>query len=364
MKILSKLLSWSISFRIPPSAISLCLFSFSFSILLSSCSASASTSPSPTPLPLDPSEPVSVFFTRGSGGVDALEDALLADINSARETIDIAIYNFNQEAIANALIRAAQRGVRVRLVMESDNMDGNIPGRLFAAGIPVIGDGGDGLMHNKFIIIDGEVLWTGSMNLTQTGLYSDDNNFVRFVSTQLAATYTTEFEEMFISRLFSWDSPSAAMHPIVDLDGNAIEVYFSPDDNVEDRLVRLVEQADISIIFLANTFTSDDLALAIIDRARAGVQVAGVMDDSMASSNTGTEYDRLRQAGLDVILDGRDALMHHKVIILDGDIVVMGSYNYTRSADERNDENLLIIHDPDLAALFLAEYDRIVAGSQ
>jgi phosphatidylserine/phosphatidylglycerophosphate/cardiolipin synthase-like enzyme len=88
------------------------------------------------------------------------------------------------------------------------------------------------------------------------------------------------------------------------------------------------------------------------------------MDAGQVNSNQGTEYDPFRQAGLDVRLDGNPGLMHHKVIILDRSIVIAGSYNFSASAEERNDENVVIIYNPDVAAQYLAEFQRVYTQAQ
>ncbi|HBY08896.1 MAG TPA: phospholipase, partial [Chloroflexi bacterium] len=111
--------------------------------------------------------------------------------------------------------------------------------------------------------------------------------------------------------------------------------------------------------FLAFSFTSDPIAGALLERAAAGVEVAGVFEESQYHANTGGEFDRLAAAGLDVRLDGNPNNMHHKVFIIDGKIVVTGSYNFSRSAEERNDENTLIIHNPEIAAQYLVEFERV-----
>jgi phosphatidylserine/phosphatidylglycerophosphate/cardiolipin synthase-like enzyme len=88
------------------------------------------------------------------------------------------------------------------------------------------------------------------------------------------------------------------------------------------------------------------------------------MDADQVKTNKGTEYDRFRAAGLDVRPDGDAGLMHHKVLIVDRQIVVLGSYNFTASAEKSNDENILIIHSPQVAAEFLKEFRRVFAASQ
>lgn len=307
--------------------------------------------------------PVQIYFTSpgdADAGSRALEAALVADINAARERIDLAMYNFSLRPAADALIAAHRRGVAVRLVADSDALDGTQLSRVQSAGIPVIGDRREGLMHNKFMVVDGALLWTGSLNLTGSGTYNDNNNMARILSPDLAQNYSVEFEEMFANDQFGAGSPADTPNPRVTLPGGAVvENYFSPDDNISPRLVDLVEDAQTSVDFLAYSFTSDPLADALIERFQAGVSVRGVFDENSYRSNTGGEYLRLQRAQMNVRLDGNPNLMHHKVIVIDAETVVLGSYNFTRAADRTNDENILVIHDPVVAAAYLLEFESL-----
>lgn len=131
-----------------------------------------------------------------------------------------------------------------------------------------------------------------------------------------------------------------------------------------DFLVEQIHQAENRIEVLAYSFTSDPLADALLQAAERGVAVRAVFDDEQARFNTGGDYERLVKAGLDVSLDGNPAKMHHKVIIIDGELVIFGSYNFSNSAERRNDENLLVWKNPDAALVFLQEFERIYALAQ
>jgi len=96
-------------------------------------------------------------------------------------------------------------------------------------------------------------------------------------------------------------------------------------------------------------------------RYDTGVEVSGVMEEAQAKSNSGTEFNRLRVAGADVRLDGNPRNMHHKVLIIDDQIVMFGSYNFSFFAETTNDENLIILHDPSMTAQFMEEFERIYA---
>jgi len=252
----------------------------------------------------------------------------------------------------------------VRVVVDSDNLEENEVQELVDAGIPVLGDRREGLMHNKFTVIDRMEVWTGSMNYTITDGYRNNNNLIRLRSSKIAEDYTTEFEEMFVDDLFGPDVRAATPYSEVKVDGTLLEVMFSPDDGVSGRLVELLAGAQESIQFLAFSFTSDDLAEVLLERAAAGVRVSGVMDAGQAESNSGGEYERFRSNGLDVFLDGNEDKMHHKIFIIDGKIVVTGSYNFSTSAETRNDENILILHNQDVARSYSEEFQRIMLAAE
>lgn len=303
----------------------------------------------------DPKSPTADSFR---GGPDA---KLVTAIGQARVSVDAAIYDLNLWSLRDALIKAFRRGVAVRVVIESDNLDEPEIQDLQGAGIPILGDRREGLMHNKFVIIDRSEVWTGSMNFTTTDGYLNDNNLLQVRSVRLAENYITEFNEMFQDDLFGLDTRAATPYPEFVVEGVLLEVYFSPDDGVAGHLIDLIQAAEESLYFMAFSFTSDELANAILERAQNGVIVAGVMEESQVESNSGSDYGRFRQAGLDVRLDGNPRNMHHKVILIDGKTVVTGSYNFSESAERRNDENVLVLHDPQIAAQFMAEFERVFA---
>lgn len=320
-----------------------------------------------SPTPITPPAWYTVFFSASSSGASAAEDPipiLLESIDQAQESVDVAAHEIGLPGLRDALIAAQQRGIGVRVVTESNNMDYDEVQDLIAAGIPVLGDRSEGLMHNKFIVIDRQEVWSGSMNFTETDAYRNQNNLLRLRSAHLAQDYTWEFEEMFEDDLFGPEKRSDTPYPELEVSGTPLEVYFSPDDGTADRLVTLIASAQESIDFLAFSFTSDALAEALLERARAGVTVRGVMDLEQAESNSGGDFENFRQAGLDVRLDAHRYKMHHKVLIIDGGIVVSGSYNFTNSAEKRNDENTLIFYNQNIAGQFEKEFLTIFDAAE
>jgi phosphatidylserine/phosphatidylglycerophosphate/cardiolipin synthase-like enzyme len=143
----------------------------------------------------------------------------------------------------------------------------------------------------------------------------------------------------------------------------AVEVVcFSRTERCDDLLTGLIRGAKDRIYVAIYSFTSDRLAEALIEARRRGVDVRVVMERREANG-TGSEYPRLRGAGVEVKLDANPGLMHHKFMVIDGEIVVTGSYNWSAAAEERNDENLVVIRDRGVAGAYEREFERIWSQS-
>ena len=309
-----------------------------------------------------------VFFTSPDdftgdyrGGADT---PIVASLDAARFTVDVACLEINLYSISRALIRAGERGVKVRVVVDSTYVQTRALSDLEQAGIPVLGDRREGLMHDKFVVVDGALVWTGSMNLTTSDTYRNNNNLLRIESAELAQAYLREFDEMFVDDMFGPESPRGWPAPRIEFGASWAEVYFAPDDAPAERLLQVLESAQHTIRFMAFSLTSEAVADTLIHQARQGVEVAGVMEESQVRSNANGKYDLLRAAGIDVHLDGNTRNMHHKVIIVDDEFVITGSYNFSYNAENVNDENMLILHDSELARLYLEEFDRVWRQAQ
>jgi len=301
----------------------------------------------------DPTNPLSA---QGTGGADG---PLVKAIDNAKLSIDVAAYSLSLNSVRFALVRAYKRGVVVRMVMESTNMDNSDPQALITAGIPIVGDNQPGLMHDKFMVIDNSEVWVGSMNFTDSGTYADNNNMMRILSTKIAEDYSADFKLMFEDQKFGPDKVDTVPNPTVTIDGMQLDIYFSPNGGVLNALAVLLNSAQKSIYFLAFSYTSNDLGAIVRQKYKDGLTVEGVMDEGQVSSNQGTEYDPFLQAKMQVRRDGNPGLLHHKVFIVDGKIVAFGSYNFSQSAETKNDENLIIVYNEAIAQQFLREFQRV-----
>ena len=295
-----------------------------------------------------------------------VERLLIDLVNRSQQTLDVAIHDLDLERVTDSFVRAAGRGVRVRMVAES-NVVGSSDlrtqvqvARLKEAGIPIVTDSANHTMHHKFVVVDGRWVETGSLNYTFSETYRNNNHAIVIESQGLAANFTGEFEKMFAQGRFGGAKPRGNPNPILSLAGARTETYFSPEDRAASRVIGWLGTATQRIRFLAFSFTHDGIGDAMLERARAGVPVAGVFE-AAGTRDQYSEYTRLKTAGLDVLLDANPFNLHHKVIVLDGHVTIFGSFNFSASADRENDENLLIVDDPGLASAFEAEYERVRA---
>ena len=290
---------------------------------------------------------------------------LIEKINAAQSSIHIASFEFDLTPVAEALIAAKQRGVDVRWVTDDENgLEADAePGHgqfelLQNAGIEVRSDERSALMHNKFWIFDGQTVWTGSTNITESGIFKQDNNAIVIQSPQLAAIYENEFQEMWNGE-FGPRSPSQLVQQSVVVNGSPIQVVFTSEDHaIAEAIIPVVNSATRSIRFLAFSYTDFPLAEAMIKRAQNGVNVAGVFE-KVGSDTDAAELKTLSCAQVPVRQDGNGGFMHNKVIIVDERYVITGSLNFSTNAEESNDENVIIIDNPEIAKLYTQDFERI-----
>ena len=311
-----------------------------------------------------------VYFTnpQADPNVDNLTgtvaEKLIENINAAQSTIHIASFEFDLPQVADALIAAQERGVTVRWVtddehgIEADEDDGlELFPKLEDAGIRVKDDGREALMHNKFWIFDRQWVWTGSTNITENGVFRNNNNVILMKSPRVAEMYEREFAEMWDDDAFGATSPSDVAKQQTTVNGTPVLVLFGPEDDVAEKLTTLLDAAQQSIRFMAFSFTHDDMGDAILRRAKVNVDVKGIFE-ARGSETEFSELPKLFCAGLQVRQDGNPRILHHKTIIIDEQIVVTGSFNFSNNADRSNDENLVIMTSADLATHYLQEFDR------
>jgi len=307
-----------------------------------------------------------VYFTTPTGSRNAttylngVDYPLATAIDGVQRTLDIAAYEWNSPRLTEAVINALGRGVQVRMVVDDEATiedDDSTIQQVISAGAEVVDDSRRALMHDKFMILDSQIVWTGSTNFTINDVYRNNNNLLMLRSRRAVEIYQAEFNEMFFDGQFGPRS-SQTNSGSFNQDGTPIQIYFAPENDVLDAMVTVVESARTSIRFMTFSFTEAEIANAILARAAAGASVQGIFE----TRGSQTEFSELRAlfcGGLSVRQDGNPNTFHHKVLIVDNRIVITGSFNWSANATESNDENLIIIDDADLAAQYIAEFDRV-----
>lgn len=329
-------------------------------------------------------------------GEDLLDTHLVKYIHSAVKTIDCCVYDLDRQIVADSLVAAHNRGVKVRFITDLDNRSLPQVAQLESAGIPVIDDGfpynyaGSNIMHNKFFVLDTQTVFTGSWNITDNGTERNANNQIIIDDKIIAENYTKEFTEMWGSTGMTPDSmlskfstkKSDNIQHVYVAGGDTVEVYMSPSDGCASKLINAINTAQRSIYFCIFSFSSQPVADAMRAlqhdtlhlKTDSNFAVRGVFDatywnadyskslDMRGISNSGGTNNPWVRTG-DVFSDSVDgSLLHHKYMLIDADkwtsnpIVVTGSYNWSDAAETGNDENMLIIHSTYFADMFLQEF--------
>ncbi|MEM7032301.1 MAG: phospholipase D-like domain-containing protein [Chloroflexota bacterium] len=294
---------------------------------------------------------------------DTVAAKLIEKINQAQQSIYIASFEFNLTPVAEALIAAKNRGVDIRWVtddehgLEADEEDGHGQFEMLEdAGIHVKDDARSALMHNKFWIFDQQTVWTGSTNITTNGVFRNNNNVIVLHSPRIAAMYQLEFDEMWQGE-FGPRSPSTFEQQQTNVNGTAVQIVFAAEDEAMQILTPLIDSTQQTIHFMAFAFTHDDLGNAMLSRAQAGVEVQGIFE-TRGSETEFSEMAKLYCADVPVRQDGNPRTFHHKVIVIDGQLVITGSLNFSNNADDSNDENIILIRNAEIASLYLQEFNH------
>ncbi|WP_413441279.1 phospholipase D-like domain-containing protein [Synechococcus sp. MIT S1220] len=375
---------------------------------------------------------------------DDLEQALIQAIKSADKEILVAMQEVSLPDVAGALIEARNGGVEVKVVLENnysrpwswesittltshqrqrrnrlqrladrdgdgdltttEAASGDAVALLLEAGVPLIddtadGSRGSGLMHHKFLVIDQEIVLTGSANTTSSGIHGDAgaastrgnvNHLLRLKSKALAQLFRNEFHRLWgdgpggqnDSRFGLQKQSGPAQSARV---GDAkVEVLFAPHSKSNPNhglnvLEKQLAEAEKSIDLALFVFSAQQLADVLQERANDGVKIRLIADPGFASRPFSEVLDLLGVAlpdqncrlergnrpfqkplrGVGTPRLARGDKLHHKFAVVDNKTVITGSFNWSPAAAHTNDETLLVIHSPKLAAHFTREMDRL-----
>jgi phosphatidylserine/phosphatidylglycerophosphate/cardiolipin synthase-like enzyme len=416
------------------------------------------TAAPPPPLPQDPL--VRVYFNHNLSASylepyrplqrsgDDLEAMIIGEINRATSSIHIAVQELKLPRIAKALANRQQAGVKVRVILENTYrrsvltpaelaqlsgreqsryqewvrlVDRDRNGQLSSAelanrdaltilanaGIPIIddtadGSQGSGLMHHKFMAIDGQRTLVTSANWTMSDVHGDlnhpasrgnANNLVVIESPAVATAFGQEFNLMWgdgpggqpDSRFHMGKLARTAL--TLPLGSGHITIQFSPAtkqtpwaDTTNGVIARTLGQAKTTTSLALFVFSDAQLGTALEAAHQRGVKISALIDRDFAyrpysqmlsmlgvapcqaSSRRQVWAKPITSAGVPDLPEGD--LLHHKFAVIDRQLVITGSHNWSAAANYKNDETLLAIDNPQVAAHFQREFDRLYSSAK
>lgn len=319
-----------------------------------------------------------------------IDDTLIKYIERAKYTIDLAIYNLNNDGISNisnALLSAADRGVVVRVIGCGTTANIGL-NALTGSDVKVLIGPNEynrtGLMHNKFLIFDAQsadpndpLVWTGSTNFTSGQINVDANNVIIVQDQSLARTYQIEFEEMWGSNgvlpdeansRFGFNKQNNTPHEFI-INGKRVESYFSPSDGINAKIIEKINTADNDLSIATMLLTRTEIADAIALSHTNGATVSMLTD---AEGNNDSDVNTTLTAALGTdhyVFYRNSGIMHNKYMVVDqgvptsDPVVLTGSHNWSAAADNSNDENTLIIHDATLANVYFQNFAPLFVAS-
>lgn len=292
-------------------------------------------------------------------------------VDGAATSVDLCVMELQDFSVSNALIDRHKAGVATRVVVDiafSDPDEEYAIEDLHQAGIfPKSDSSTEALMHAKFIVLDGKSVLVSSANFSTYDGRSNANNMLLFESPELAQVFTDRFVSYWSGGEFH-QTGNPGNH-VMEVGGHDVEVMFGPDNSLIDRLIQAIEQADHAIHFAIFAFTLDEVKEALLERC-GEVEILGVYDEyqgnDYASKVKGGWCQQAEIVASDVPVtpgvasDFGFRKLHHKLLIADpghqGGLVITGSTNWSFSAAQKNDEVMVVVHDPAVVQTFESEF--------
>jgi phosphatidylserine/phosphatidylglycerophosphate/cardiolipin synthase-like enzyme len=303
---------------------------------------------------------VSVTFSP-TGANHEIEKNLLDEMARAKTSIDVAIYLFTSDDLADGVIAAKKRGVSVRVLFdggEAKFVGLSVDGKLSSNGVPVklmntSGSATAPKFHHKFAVFDGKTVATGSYNWSVDADETSYENSIIIRDPLIAQVYQKEFDSL-------WTSGKGGV-------GTAGDVVFAPSGaarKIQAKIIDEIKAAKSEIVLAMYQFTSTNVRKELVAAAARGVKVTCLFDWDQRSINK-TTMDALKVAHADmkqVHLGGsgvHQEKFHNKFAVIDGKTVITGSFNWNVQQDEVGFENLLVIRDPAIAKKYVDRFAQV-----
>ncbi|MHB0996863.1 MAG: phospholipase D-like domain-containing protein [Elusimicrobiales bacterium] len=310
---------------------------------------------------------------------EKLAPPIVDAIGRARKSLDVALYNLQIDAAVEALLKARARGVKVRVLFDEAHVYPQAGRQIQAvinSGIEaraMNGRGGTGAMHCKFAIFDGTVLQTGSANWSGFAESFSYENIMFVSDGDIVAGYGNAFDWMWAQAKPAGRPEAPAAKPTppptdptpdVNFNGTLLPDYaFSPRGGTEAAIVAAVDAARLEVDLAMFTFTSKPIMEAMKRAAARGVAVKMML----FSGQKFPFFKDAKASRMDLrFKDGRleKGQMHNKYAVLDGKLLINGSFNWTATAENANTENTIFTTAPEYVAPYKAEFDKLYSTAR
>lgn len=272
-----------------------------------------------------------------------LRSMYLKAVEEATQSIELIIYTFTDRSLLHALKQKALEGVSVWVVCDQAAFKGSW-GRL-PDNFTLVKRGGVGLTHPKILVVDGKKVWIGSANFTRDSLDIHGNIVM--------GLHAPSFARHLRDKVFSMNpnGDSLVLQPLTfSVQDQSVEFWMLPEaQEAVERMKKLFRQAKKTIHAALFTWTRKDFAEEMVAAQQRGVQVVAVLDHTSGLGASAPVVRRLLDAGVDTRLSLGRGLLHHKFALMDGEVLVHGSANWTYAAFQKNDDCFCIVKNLSLA---------------
>ncbi|MFH1051767.1 MAG: phospholipase D-like domain-containing protein [bacterium] len=302
------------------------------------------------------------------GAPDNLEDVIVNFINGANKKLEIAVQELDNALIAEAIIKARQRKVVVKLVVEQDylkekkflekpwekggeyEINRDIQAAVLRSNIDIKFDYNTKIFHQKFIVRDGSSVLTGSTNFTDTDTHKNLNHIIIIHDKNVAKIYSSEYGEIQEGHFGKLNEGHDKAPNDLVVSDVPVRILFAPDHSPEMEIMKQMLKArkriDFAIFTFAKSSGIDDTMIRLRD---LNMPIRGAFDAAQGSQDWAAIPD-LKESGVELFKVGNQGgvrKLHHKLMVLDDQVVIAGSFNYTEPANLLNDENIIILGDLD-----------------
>lgn len=300
-------------------------------------------------------------------GPDDLKKAIIDFIMGAKKRLYIAVQELESEAITEAIVEARKNKLLVKLVVEGSYLsvkkatknpfiakgenekNRELYNAVLRANVDAKSDYNTAIFHQKFIVRDSDHVLTGSTNFTATGVTNNLNHVVVIKSRKLANDYRKEFDEIQRGRFGKYGEPPTEKPRVIEVSGVPVKALFAPDHAPEMEIMKQMMKATTQIDFAMFTFAQSsgiDDTMKVL--AAKGIQINGILDNRQANQKWAATHGLKGLTNVTLMVaapSGRMKKLHHKLMVIDGQVIIAGSFNYTGPANRVNDENIVIIGD-------------------